>query len=91
MPTDQVNGVGLHWERRGSGPRLLFCNGSKLALENIEPLLAPLAASFDLLAWDYRGLGKSAPVRDQYTMADVAADVAGLLEIVGWRSCRMMG
>jgi len=26
-----------------------------------------------------------------YTMADVAADAAGLLEIVGWESCRMVG
>lgn len=86
-----MNGVGLHWERQGSGPRLLFCNGSGLSLKGIEPLLAVLAASFDVLAWDYRGFGDSAPVKDQYTMADVAADVAGLLEIAGWTSCRVIG
>jgi hypothetical protein len=28
MPVDHVNGVELYWEQRGSGPRLLFCNGS---------------------------------------------------------------
>ena len=26
-----------------------------------------------------------------YTMADVAADAAGLLEVTGWKSCRLMG
>jgi pimeloyl-ACP methyl ester carboxylesterase len=91
MPVDRVNGVELYWERRGSGPRLLFCNGSGLALQAVRPLLDPLAASFDLLAWDYRGFGRSAPVTYQYTMADSAADAAGLLEVTGWPSCRVAG
>ena len=61
MPLDHVSGVELYWERRGSGPRVLFCNGSRLTLQYVRPLLDPLAASFDLLAWDYRGFGQSAP------------------------------
>jgi 3-oxoadipate enol-lactonase len=91
MPVGSVNGVELYWERRGSGPRLLFCNGSGAALQGVREFLDPLAASFDLLAWDYRGLGRSAPVTHAYTMADVAADVSGLLEVVGWQSCRVVG
>jgi pimeloyl-ACP methyl ester carboxylesterase len=70
---------------------LLFCNGSGLALQAVGPLLEPLVASFDLLAWDYRGFGDSAPVTRPYTMADVAADAAGLLEVTGWESCRVVG
>ena len=54
-------------------------------------MLDPLTASFDLLSWDYCGLGRSAPVTHPYTMADVAADAAGLLEIAGWESCRVIG
>jgi 3-oxoadipate enol-lactonase len=91
MPVGRVNGVELYWEQRGSGPRLLFCNGSGLTLQAVQPLLDALMASFDLLAWDYRGLGHSAPVSQPYTMADVAADAAGLLDITGWRSCRVVG
>jgi 3-oxoadipate enol-lactonase len=91
MPVELVNGVDLYWERRGSGPRLLLCNGSGLSLQDVRPLLDPLAAAFDLLAWDYRGFGRSAPVTRRYTMADVAADAAGLLEIAGWESCRLAG
>ena len=56
MPVGRVNGVELSWERRGSGPRLLFCNGSGLALQDVHPLLDPLTASFDLLAWDSAAL-----------------------------------
>jgi 3-oxoadipate enol-lactonase len=91
MPVGPVNGVELYWEQRGGGPRLLFCNGSGLTLQDVRPLLDPLATSFDLLAWDYRGFGRSAPVTRPYTMADVAADAAGLLEVTGWESCRVVG
>jgi pimeloyl-ACP methyl ester carboxylesterase len=91
MPVDHVNGLALCWEQRGTGPRLLFCNGSGLTLHDIWPLLDPLTARFDLLAWDYRGFGRSAPVAHPYTMADVASDAAGLLEVTGWQSCRVMG
>src|SRR6516225_362351 len=91
MPVDHVNGVKLYWEQRGSGPRLLFCNGSGTTLQAVGPLLDLVAARFDLLAWDYRGLGRSGPVTDSYTMADVAADAVGLLRIAGWISCRVLG
>ena len=91
MPVGRVNGVELYWEQRGGGPPLLFCNGSGLTLQDVRPLLDPLAGSFALLAWDYRGFGRSARVARPYTMADVAADAAGLLEITGWESCRVVG
>ena len=68
-----------------------FGNGSGLSLQDVRLMLDPLAAAFDLLAWDYRGFGRSAPVTRRYTMADVAADAAGLLEIAGWESCRLVG
>src|SRR5215470_20214983 len=91
MPVDDVNGVELYWERRGSGPRLLLCNGSGTTLQVVRPLLDSFARRFDLLAWDYRGLGRSVPLTGPYAMADVAADAAGLLEIAGWDTCRVLG
>jgi 3-oxoadipate enol-lactonase len=91
MPVDQVNGVGLYWERAGSGPRLLFCNGSGATLEVVRPFLSSFGAKFDVLAWDYRGMGRSAPLTGPYTMADLAADTAGLLEMAGWTTCRVLG
>ena len=84
MPAGHVNGVELYWEQRGTGPRLLFCNGSGTTLQAVRPLLDLVAARFDLLAWDYRGLGRSVPLRGPYTMADLAADAVGLLQIAGW-------
>ncbi len=91
MPVDEVNGIELCWERAGSGPRLLFCNGSGSTLADAQPLLEVLAGRFDLLSWDHRGVGRSGPALAPYRMADLAADVEGLLELVGWEACNVVG
>jgi 3-oxoadipate enol-lactonase len=91
MPVDRLNGIELYWEQRGSGPRLLFCNGSGTTLQTVRPLLDVLAGTFDLLAWDYRGMGRSVELTGPYAMADLAADAVGLLELAGWDVCRVFG
>ncbi len=91
MPTSDVNGVELHWERTGSGARLLFCNASGSTLADAQPLLDRLVGRFDLLTWDYRGFGGSGLVTRSFSMADIAADAVGLLELVGWDTCRIVG
>jgi len=91
MPVDHVNGVDLYWERTGSGPRLLFCNGSGQSLRTAQPVIDSFTRKFELLTWDYRGLGRSAPLTGAYAMADLVADAACLLDLAGWRSCRIFG
>ena len=91
MTVSAVNGLELSWERAGSGPRLLFCNGSGRTLADVQPMLDGLAGAFDLLTWDYRGFGPSALPSASYTMADVAADAEALLRLVGWDICRVLG
>jgi len=83
--------VKLHHELRGSGPKLLYCNGSGSTLDSVRPLLRMLASRFELLAFDYRGMGATGPVSEPYAMADVAADVAGLLDDVGWDLSAVLG
>lgn len=91
MPTAVCNGAELYYERAGQGPRLLYCNGSGATLAAVRPLLAVLAGQFELLAFDYRGMGKSAAVVQPYAMADLASDVAGLLDFVGWERTALVG
>jgi 3-oxoadipate enol-lactonase len=86
-----VNGVELSWDRSGSGAPVLFCNGSGATVADAQPMVEPLAGEFDVLAFDYRGFGRSGAVTRPYTMADIAADVLGLLEHVGWDRCRVVG
>jgi 3-oxoadipate enol-lactonase len=91
VPTLSANGIEIYYERHGSGPRLLFFNGSGATLELVGPMLAPYTERFDVVAHDQRGLGKTSIPPGPYEMADYAADAAALLDHVGWDSCRVVG
>jgi pimeloyl-ACP methyl ester carboxylesterase len=81
----------LYHERRGSGPPLLFLNGSGSTLETSRLLIDQFVARFDVVAHDQRGLGRTATPPGPYTMADYAADALGVLDTVGWDRCRVVG
>jgi pimeloyl-ACP methyl ester carboxylesterase len=91
VPSASVNGITVHYERSGTGRRVLYLNGSGATLATSSMLLAPFAARFDLLAHDQRGLGETSIPAGPYSMADYAADAAGLLDHVGWDSCAVVG
>jgi 3-oxoadipate enol-lactonase len=91
IPTLTANGIQLYYERRGSGARLLFLNGSGSTLETSALLLAPFERRFHVVAHDQRGLGRTDIPTGPYTMADYAADAIGLLDAVGWDRCRVVG
>lgn len=84
-------GVDIYVERRGEGPPLLFLNGSGQSLATAGPLVDAIAARFEVVAHDQRGLGRTSVPPGPYSMADYAADAAAVLDHVGWRSCRVMG
>jgi len=86
-----VNRIELYYERAGDGPPVLFLNGSGSTLAQVAPLLAMMAGTLDVVAHDQRGLGRSAIPPGPYTMADYASDALGLLDAVGWASCRVVG
>ncbi len=91
MPTVVANGISIYYERSGSGPRLLFINGSGATLANSPFLVAPFAERCDVVAHDQRGLGRTEIPPPPFTMAQYAADAAGLLDAVGWDRCRVVG
>ena len=82
----------LYYERKGAGPPLLFISGTGGDLRTKPNVLdGPLAKSFDVLAYDQRGLGQSAKPDIAYSMADYADDAAALMAAVGWDSARVVG
>ncbi len=91
MPTAHVNGIDLYYERSGTGPPLLFFNGSGATLASMGVLIQPFTERFDVVAHDQRGMGRSSLPDGPYTMADCAADGAALLDEVGWDTCRVVG
>src|SRR6185369_8969510 len=92
MPITQANGISLYYERAGVGPPLLFISGTGGDLRNKPNVFdGPLAKDFDLLAYDQRGLGRTAKPDVAYAMADYADDAAALMADQGWDEALVIG
>src|SRR5689334_5267299 len=91
MPTTHANGIDIYYEQRGSGPRLLYFQGSGQTLAKSGMMVDGWAKEFDVVAFDQRGLGRTEIPPAPYEMADYAADAAALLDAIGWESCRAVG
>jgi 3-oxoadipate enol-lactonase len=86
-----ANGVDLYYERHGTGPRLLFLNGSGTTIETSRAMFSVFDPSFDVLTFDARGLGHSGPVTRPYGMADCAADALAVMDAAGWETACVLG
>lgn len=84
--------IHLHHERAGSGPPVLFIGGTGGDLRSKPNVLdGPLVQSFEVVAYDQRGQGRSDKPDEPYTMAGYADDAADLLEGVGWARAHVVG
>jgi 3-oxoadipate enol-lactonase len=87
MNTIFVNGIKLAYERRGKGTPLVLLHGYPLDHSIWEPLVPLLEKDFDLILPDLRGFGESEVSKTAFGMADLAADVAGMLNTMGvWQA-----
>ena len=91
MPILLKQSLSINYEIFGSGPRVLFFNGSGGSIEGSILLINALAKTFQVLVHDQRGLGKTSVPDGPYTMADYAQDAAALLDHVGWQTTNIIG
>jgi 3-oxoadipate enol-lactonase len=91
MPFGQVRDITLYYEIVGSGPRLLFINGTGADLRRRQPYVDTLSEHFTVLRYDQRGLGQTEKPDKHYSMADYADDAAALMELVGWDAAAVLG
>jgi len=79
MQKVKVNGINLAYERRGHGEPLVLIHGYPLDGTTWNEVASLLESDFDLIIPDLRGMGQSDAVDKTYTVADLASDIAGLL------------
>jgi pimeloyl-ACP methyl ester carboxylesterase len=60
VPLITMNGIELYYEVHGSGAPLVLLGGLGLDVSEMSMLTGPLAASFQVIAVDNRGAGRSA-------------------------------
>ena len=86
-----VNGIELAYTRRGKGTPLVLLHGYPLDHTIWEPLLPLLENDFDLILPDLRGFGETKITQADYAMADLAADVTGLLDKLSIQKAAVAG
>lgn len=92
MAKAEVAGREFHYERAGSGEPLLLIQGmSGTHVSWGEPFKGALEESFDVIAFDNRGIGLSGPVDGPFTIVEMAEDTAGLLEELEIESAHVVG
>ena len=69
----------LHTERHGTGPPLVLVHGLGSSSANWTPVLAPLAATRNVVTFDLPGFGASLPLAGPVTMATLTDAVASFL------------
>ena len=83
MEKVNVNGVQFAYTRRGTGKPLVLVHGYPLDHTIWDEVLPLLENDFDIILPDLRGFGDSDVVESQYKIADMATDIAGLLDHLG--------
>jgi pimeloyl-ACP methyl ester carboxylesterase len=92
VPTAEIAGNTLYWERRGAGEPLVLVMGmSGHSAHWDRPFAELLERDFELLIFDNRGIGQSSPVAADFTIADMAADTVGVMEAAGFERAHVMG
>ncbi len=84
MPTIQVDGLEIGYDRAGEGPPILLLHGAACSALSWKPQLDGLADEFTVIAWDEPGAGRSSDLPDEgLGFADYAAAAAALIDRIG--------
>src|SRR5919112_801562 len=90
--TVQANGQDLYYELHGEGPPLLLVMG--IGYDSSLWTLAQvpvLSTQFQVILVDNRDAGRSSKAIQPYRMADMADDLAGLLDALGIQRSHLLG
>jgi 3-oxoadipate enol-lactonase len=91
MPYADVNGIKLYYEEHGNGTPLLLIMGFTANATAWEALIPYLARQHRTIAFDNRGSGRSDQPEGAYTMAQLADDAVGLLDVLGIQRAHVHG
>ena len=89
--TNMNTPIPLAYSRTGNGSPLVLIHGFPLDSTIWSELIPLLEEHYDLIMPDLRGFGGSGTVDSQYTISDMADDIAALLEDLGVAEVRLAG
>lgn len=93
MPHVSTNGIRLAYERTGRGERVLLIMGQAAGgnVWSVYQVPALKNAGYEVIRFDNRGMPPSDVPPGNYSLADLVADTAGLIEALDAGPCRLVG
>jgi pimeloyl-ACP methyl ester carboxylesterase len=94
LRTVKANGINIRIAEAGEGPLVLFVHGFPESWYSWRHQLQPLAdAGYHAVALDVRGYGGSdaPPAIEAYSMKEITADCAGLVQALGEKTAVIIG
>lgn len=91
VPTVSVDGLRMYYELAGAGQPLVLIGGLGLDLSECGQLIDGLATHYRVLAFDNRGAGRTDKPDEPYTVTQMAADTAGLMQALGIERAHIVG
>ena len=79
MPLADINGIGVHYEIKGTGTPVLLLLPQSTGPAGRRELVDRLARHHTVLTYDQRGNGRSAPAQDGLSIATLAEDAIDLM------------
>lgn len=93
MPNAVINGINLSYDIYGSGEPVVLITGSGARGRMWAPHQVPAlnAAGYRVITIENRGMPPSDLCLEGFTIDDMVADTAGLIELLGIGPCRIAG
>jgi pimeloyl-ACP methyl ester carboxylesterase len=91
MPQVFVNGVNLYYEVAGQGEPVVLIPGFGAGMWIWFKQIPTFSKNYQTIVFDNRGVGKSDKPLAPYSVAQMAADVAGLLTTLGVTRAHILG
>ncbi|MFN6561947.1 MAG: alpha/beta fold hydrolase [Nostoc sp. ChiSLP01] len=91
MPKVQVNGIDLFYDIKGTGEPLLLIAGFLCDRAYWSLTMPSLIPEYQVIRIDNRGMGQSSAPQSQYSIKQMADDVAALLDCIGIDKVHLAG
>ncbi len=92
MPHVQLGTFNLHYDMVGrAGTPVVLIMGLTVPGRSWRSILPLLQSDHRVVYFDHRGIGGSSAPRGPYSMAQMAADVVGLMDHLGWAQAHIVG
>ncbi len=91
MPVAHVSDIDMYYEQRGEGDPLVLIGGLGCDVSMFGEIVARLAQTARVLTFDNRGAGRSSMPDAPYSIDQMAADTAGLMDALAIPSADLVG